>query len=178
MATYQAVKKAVTITPTVRTLSSGVPYAPLLNLAAKAPHDPHSHHHGQGGARSDVAPRWAGGVSRTSSSLISKTLTTGIVFYYITSKPTPTFDSSPQLFPLPTSNNGSSIVPLLAKTRLKYPTSLLTERTRTVIVPSLISWLVLWESSLPLLQSPPCPSSSKAWLPLPMFSPSLKWRWI
>jgi ubiquinol-cytochrome c reductase iron-sulfur subunit len=80
MAAYQAVKKAVTLAPTVRTLSSGVPYAPLLNLAAKAPHDPHSHHHGEVGQRSDVAPSWAGGLSRTSSSIISKTLTTGTVF--------------------------------------------------------------------------------------------------
>ena len=93
MATYQAVKKAVTISPTVRTLSSGVPYAPLLNLAAKAPHDPHGHYHGQGAPRSDVAPRWAGGVSRTSSSLMSKTLTAGSVLNYITSPPPLTFDS-------------------------------------------------------------------------------------
>lgn len=82
MATYQAVKKAVSLAPTVRTLSNGVPYAPLLNLAARAPHDPHSHHHGESGHRSDVAPRWAGGISRTSSSLVSKTLTTGTVTLY------------------------------------------------------------------------------------------------
>ena len=88
MATYQAVKKAVTLAPTVRTLPSGVPYAPLLNLAARAPHDPHSHHHGEGGHRSDTAPRWAGGVSRTSSSLILKTLTTGTVLYCISLYPT------------------------------------------------------------------------------------------
>ena len=82
MATYQAVKMAVTLPPTVRTLSSGVPYAPLLNLVAGAPHDPNNHHV-VGGHRSDVAPRWAGGVSRTSFSLISKTLTTGTMLHHI-----------------------------------------------------------------------------------------------
>ena len=43
MATFQAIKKAVTgtPTPTVRALPNGIPYAPLLNLAAKAPHDTH-----------------------------------------------------------------------------------------------------------------------------------------
>ncbi|KIM48333.1 hypothetical protein M413DRAFT_228468 [Hebeloma cylindrosporum] len=75
MATFQAVKKAVTLTPSVRTLPSGVPYAPLLNLAVRAPHDTHSHGHSEPGVRSDVAPRWAGGVSRTSSGLVSKTFT-------------------------------------------------------------------------------------------------------
>ncbi|PPQ92707.1 hypothetical protein CVT25_014014 [Psilocybe cyanescens] len=74
MATFQAVKKAVTLTPTVRALPSGVPYAPLLNLSAKAPHDAHGH--GHAGPRSDAAPQWAGGVSRTFSGLVSKTFTT------------------------------------------------------------------------------------------------------
>lgn len=75
MATFQAVKKVVTLTPTVRTLPSGVPVAPLLNLAARdlsAGHD----HHGAVGPRSDSQPRWAGGVSRTSAGLSSKTFTT------------------------------------------------------------------------------------------------------
>ncbi|KAF8202933.1 ubiquinol-cytochrome c reductase iron-sulfur subunit [Pholiota molesta] len=74
MATFQAVKKAVSLTPTVRTLPSGIPFAPLLNAAARAPHDPHAH--GESGPRSDVAPRWAGGPSLTSSGLVSKTFTT------------------------------------------------------------------------------------------------------
>lgn len=77
MATYQAIRKAVTITPTVRTLQSGVPHAQLLNLAARAPHDPHSHGHSQIGSRADSVPRWAGCVSRSSSGLVSKTMTTG-----------------------------------------------------------------------------------------------------
>ncbi|KAH9487072.1 hsp70 nucleotide exchange factor fes1 [Psilocybe cubensis] len=74
MATFQAVKKAVTLTPTVRALPSGIPHAPLLNLAARAPHDPHAH--GAAGPRADAAPQWAGGVSRTASGLVSKTFTT------------------------------------------------------------------------------------------------------
>ncbi|KAF8640789.1 hypothetical protein AX17_000438 [Amanita inopinata Kibby_2008] len=69
----QAVKKAVTITPTVRTLPSGVPVAPLLNLAARAPSSSHEHGHGRVGPRRDAQPRWAGGISRTSAGLVSKT---------------------------------------------------------------------------------------------------------
>ena len=89
MATFQAVKKAVTLTPSVRTLPSGIPYAPLLNLAARAPHDAHSHGHSEPSVRSDIAPRWAGGVSRTSSGLVSKTFTTGRSSFF--GKPLPTF---------------------------------------------------------------------------------------
>jgi len=73
---FNGLKKAVTLTPCVRTLPSGVPAAPLLNLAARAPADPHAHGHGASGPRSDVAPRWAGGVSRTSSGLVSKSYIT------------------------------------------------------------------------------------------------------
>ncbi|KAJ6604275.1 Rieske [2Fe-2S] iron-sulfur domain-containing protein [Mycena vulgaris] len=72
---FNGLKKAVTLTPSVRTLPSGVPAAPLINLAARAPADPHAHGHGAG-PRSDVAPRWSGGVSRTSSGLVSKSYTT------------------------------------------------------------------------------------------------------
>lgn len=74
MATFQAVKKAVTLAPTVRTLSSGVPSAPLVNLAAKAPA---GHGHGASGPRSDVPPKWAGGVSQSHSGLVSKTYMNG-----------------------------------------------------------------------------------------------------
>ncbi|KAF9481721.1 ubiquinol-cytochrome c reductase iron-sulfur subunit [Pholiota conissans] len=73
MATFQAVKKAVALNPTVRTLPSGIPFAPLLNAAVRAPHDPHAH--GESGPRSDVAPRWAGGPSLRSSGLVTKTYT-------------------------------------------------------------------------------------------------------
>jgi len=75
MATFQAVKKAVTLPPSVRALPSGVPYAPLLNLAVKAPHDAHSHSHSEIGPRHNPAPRWAGGVSRGPSSFATKTFT-------------------------------------------------------------------------------------------------------
>ncbi|KAK0245921.1 Rieske [2Fe-2S] iron-sulfur domain-containing protein [Armillaria nabsnona] len=65
-----AVKKAFNVAPTVRTRASGVPLAPLVNLAAKAPADGHGH--GEA-ARSDTPLKWAGGISRTSSGLVSKT---------------------------------------------------------------------------------------------------------
>ncbi|KAJ7785909.1 Rieske [2Fe-2S] iron-sulfur domain-containing protein [Mycena metata] len=73
---FNGLKKAVTLTPSVRTMPSGVPAAPLLNLAARAPADPHAHGHGASGPRSDVVPRWSGGISRSSSSLVSKSYTT------------------------------------------------------------------------------------------------------
>jgi len=77
MASFQAVKKAVTISPTVRILSNGVPAVAHLNLAARAPSLGHGHEHGAAGPRSDVAPKWTGGVSRNSpSGLISKTFVT------------------------------------------------------------------------------------------------------
>ena len=91
MATFKAVKKAVTLTSTVRTLPSGIPYAPLLNLAAKAPHDPHSHGHLDATVRLDSAPQWAGGILRTSSSLLSKTFTTGHLFFSSVSFPISNF---------------------------------------------------------------------------------------
>ncbi|KAF8078312.1 Rieske [2Fe-2S] iron-sulfur domain-containing protein [Lyophyllum atratum] len=72
MASFKAVKTAVTLVPTVRTLPTGVPIAPLVNFSVRAPssgHDPH----GVSGPRSDVQPRWAGGLSRTSAGLVSKT---------------------------------------------------------------------------------------------------------
>ncbi|KAJ8454084.1 hypothetical protein ONZ45_g5708 [Pleurotus djamor] len=69
MATVRAVKKAVTIPPTVRTLASGVPSAPLLNLAARD-----NSEHGHGSVRADAPSRFVGGVSRGSvSGLVSKT---------------------------------------------------------------------------------------------------------
>ncbi|CAK5279940.1 unnamed protein product, partial [Mycena citricolor] len=73
-------KKAVTLTPSVRALPSGVPVAPLLNLAARAPADPHAHGHGAAGPRSDSAPRWAGGISQTPFGMSAKS--------YITLSPT------------------------------------------------------------------------------------------
>ena len=87
MATFQAVKKVFTLAPTVRTLPSGIPCAPLLNLSAKAPHDPHSHGHSDTTVRSDLAPRWAGGLLRNSSGLVSKTFTTGHLLFSSVSFP-------------------------------------------------------------------------------------------
>ncbi|TFK30396.1 ubiquinol-cytochrome c reductase iron-sulfur subunit [Coprinopsis marcescibilis] len=71
MASFQVLKKAVSLGPTVRTLSSGVPHAPLLNLAVRAPHD-HAHFDPQA-PRSDVSPRWASGTTKLGSELVSRT---------------------------------------------------------------------------------------------------------
>ncbi|EPQ61001.1 ubiquinol-cytochrome c r [Gloeophyllum trabeum ATCC 11539] len=70
------VKKAVNLPCTVRSLSSGVPSAPLLNLAVRAPAGHDHHGHGAPGPRSDVPSKWVGGVQRSSSSLLSKTYAT------------------------------------------------------------------------------------------------------
>ena len=67
----QAAKKYATLPPTVRTLASGVPNAPSLNLSARA-HGAH-HHHG----RSDAPPKWAGGYQLSSSGLVNKSFATG-----------------------------------------------------------------------------------------------------
>ncbi|PPR00018.1 hypothetical protein CVT24_009025 [Panaeolus cyanescens] len=75
MATMQAVKKATTLAPTLRALPSGIPSAPLLNLAAKAPHDPHAHGHGEHAPRADATPKWASGVYKTPLGLVSRTFT-------------------------------------------------------------------------------------------------------
>ncbi|OSD05854.1 ubiquinol-cytochrome c reductase iron-sulfur subunit [Trametes coccinea BRFM310] len=67
MAAVQLAKKAVTVPPTVRTLASGVPVAPLIDLKVRAPAG-HGHEHGHGHApRSDLPARWATKVSRSSS---------------------------------------------------------------------------------------------------------------
>jgi len=73
MASFQAVKKAVTLSPTVRTLPTGVPNAPLLNLAARASLPAHDDHAHGSGPRSDKPARFVGGVKSTLSGLISKT---------------------------------------------------------------------------------------------------------
>ncbi|KAK2462023.1 hypothetical protein APHAL10511_006486 [Amanita phalloides] len=74
MAAAHAAKSVVSIAPTVRTLPSGVPLAPFLNLAARAP--AHAHAHGHSHSRSDAPPRWAGGVSRTYAGFVSTTYLT------------------------------------------------------------------------------------------------------
>ncbi|KZT23768.1 ubiquinol-cytochrome c r [Neolentinus lepideus HHB14362 ss-1] len=77
------VKKAITLPCTVRPLSSGVPSAPFLNLAARAPagHDDH-HGHSAHGPRADVPPKWIGGVQKSSSHLLSKTYITPSTIAY------------------------------------------------------------------------------------------------
>ncbi|KAL4250885.1 Cytochrome b-c1 complex subunit Rieske, mitochondrial [Abortiporus biennis] len=76
-------KKALTAPPTVRTLASGVPSAPLVNFAVRSPAGHGHHEHGAVGPRSDAPARWAGGVSSSPvSGLSSKTFvsapTTGV----------------------------------------------------------------------------------------------------
>lgn len=74
MTTFQAVKKAVTIAPTVRTLPTGVPSAPFLNFGARAPSHGHGDHGHSSGPRSDKPARFVGGVKTTSLGLVSKTI--------------------------------------------------------------------------------------------------------
>ncbi|CCM00345.1 uncharacterized protein FIBRA_02375 [Fibroporia radiculosa] len=79
MAAIQLAKKAVTLPPTVRTLASGVPSASLINLSVREPAG-HGHGHGHGvGPRSDVPPKWVGGVSANSSvGLVSRNVVNGM----------------------------------------------------------------------------------------------------
>ncbi|KAG6866866.1 hypothetical protein C0991_008802 [Blastosporella zonata] len=72
MASFQAVKKAVNLAPTIRASSKGVPVAPLLNLTVRDSSSGHDHH-GPSGPRADIQPKWAGGISRSSAGLVSKT---------------------------------------------------------------------------------------------------------
>ncbi|EAU93138.2 ubiquinol-cytochrome c reductase iron-sulfur subunit [Coprinopsis cinerea okayama7 len=76
MASFQVVKKAVSLGPAVRALPSGVPHVPLLNLAARAPHD--NHHYDPQAPRTDVAPRWVGGASKVGTQLLSKTVASAL----------------------------------------------------------------------------------------------------
>ncbi|KAI6005172.1 Rieske [2Fe-2S] iron-sulfur domain-containing protein [Pisolithus orientalis] len=74
MASSSVVRKAINVPPTVRTLPSGIPSAPRLNLAARAPSD--GHHHGRGPTlRSDTPSRFTGGgLKTTPASLLYKTV--------------------------------------------------------------------------------------------------------
>lgn len=74
MASFQSIKKAVNALPTVRTLPSGVPVAPMLNLAARAPSDGHGHGHGATAPRSDAPARFASNIMLSPSlGFVSKT---------------------------------------------------------------------------------------------------------
>jgi len=96
MAALQAAKKYATLPPTVRTLASGVPTAPSLNLHAR---NPDAHHHGHAGGRSDLPSKWAGGYQLSSSGLINKSFTTGTpldleyLFLFFPNKNTTTYTS-------------------------------------------------------------------------------------
>lgn len=70
MASY-AVRKSINLAPTVRALPNGIPSAPRLNLAARAPSDGHGH--GAAGPRSDVPTRLTGTVTSPSVGLVSRT---------------------------------------------------------------------------------------------------------
>ncbi|KIJ21543.1 hypothetical protein PAXINDRAFT_165014 [Paxillus involutus ATCC 200175] len=72
MASFQAVRKSINLPPTARALPSGLPSAPRLNLAARAPSDGHDHGNGAG-PRADVPSRFTGGVKTTSVGLVSRT---------------------------------------------------------------------------------------------------------
>lgn len=79
MATALSFRKALTAPPTVRTLASGVPSAPLINLSVRSPagHG-HGHEHGAVGPRSDAPAKFAGGLSISSSSgLASRSFASG-----------------------------------------------------------------------------------------------------
>lgn len=79
MASAAVVKKSFTLPPTVRTLASGVPSAPLVNLRARGAHGDH-HGHGSAGPRSDTPAKFASGFSLSSSGLSSKTYFTSSCF--------------------------------------------------------------------------------------------------
>jgi ubiquinol-cytochrome c reductase iron-sulfur subunit len=70
MASY-AVRKSINLAPTVRALPNGIPSAPRLNLAARAPSDGHGH--GAAGPRADIPTRLTGAVTNPSVGLVSKT---------------------------------------------------------------------------------------------------------
>ncbi|KAH7914479.1 Rieske [2Fe-2S] iron-sulfur domain-containing protein [Hygrophoropsis aurantiaca] len=73
MASFQAVKKSINLAPTVRTLPSGIPCAPRLNLSARAPAEGHDHGHSATGPRSDKPSRFTGTTRNSSLGLVSKT---------------------------------------------------------------------------------------------------------
>ncbi|KAG2350623.1 ubiquinol-cytochrome c r [Suillus weaverae] len=72
MASY-AVRKSLNLAPTVRALPNGIPSAPRLNFAARAPSDAHGHGHGAAGPRVDVPTRLTGTITSPSVGLVSKT---------------------------------------------------------------------------------------------------------
>jgi len=72
MASFQVVRKSVNLSPTVRALPTGLPSAPRLILAARAPTDGHGHGHGAA-SRSDAPRSFTVGVKTASAGLVSRT---------------------------------------------------------------------------------------------------------
>lgn len=73
---FSATRKAITLVPTSRTLSSGVPVARGLNLGASAGSESHGHH--DGGARTDFSvPKWAGRNDLGTAGVASRTRVNG-----------------------------------------------------------------------------------------------------
>ena len=156
MVAAYAVKNAVVVTalPTVRTLPSGVPIAPLLNLAARAPSSSHAHghSHGHAGPRGDAPPRWAGGLSRTSAGLVSTTYLTCMSCFCNTGLHLTKTSQHPRT---PASSNVLFIPRLHGKTLLMCLISQNTAHpTLTPIVLCHISWLEQRVCSVPPLPSP------------------------
>ena len=156
MAAVHAIKNSVvvTITPTVRTLPSGVPTAPFLNLAARAPASSHPHSHGLGhaGPRGDAPPRWAGGVSRTSAGLVSTTYLTCMSCFCNTGLHLTKKSQHP---PTPTSSNALFIPRSHGKTLLMYP--IFQNTAHPALKPTVlchISWSEQRVCSVPPLPSP------------------------
>ncbi|KAI6045033.1 Rieske [2Fe-2S] iron-sulfur domain-containing protein [Pisolithus marmoratus] len=80
MASSSVARKAINVPPTVRTLPSGVPSAPRLNLAARAPSG--GHHHGNGPIpRSDTPSRFTGGLKTTPVGPLYKAVFSAVSLY-------------------------------------------------------------------------------------------------
>lgn len=119
-------KKYATLAPTVRTLASGTPSAPSVNLAARAVASGHGHGHGPG-PRSDAPSKWAGGYRSTSSGVFNKSYITGThgatpsEMYYTADRVV--FNVRIQHLPLASSNLVYSTLLPSAEMRTKFPTS-------------------------------------------------------
>lgn len=152
MAAVHAVKNTVVVTlsPTVRTLPSGVPTAPFLNLTARAPTSSHGHGHGHANPRGDAPPRWAGGVSRTSAGLVSTTYLTCMSCFcntelHLTKTPQHLTPTSSNVFFIPRSHGKT------------LPMCLISQNTaRPTLTPTVLC-RILW-SEQRVCSVPPLPS--------------------
>ena len=156
--TFKVVKKAVTLPPTVRTLSSGVPHPTLVNLAAAGGGGHHGH--GHSGPRSDMQPKWSGGTSRSSSGLVSKTFVTCTKVTAFFRYNAISHHSILQHPLTPSHNNGIFIPQLLLRMLQMFPTSPVTKLLLLLTTGlSNTLWLDLSASFPPPLQNPPSPNS-------------------